>query len=259
MTMQLVPLDNEQDFLLQLNRATGHQVSLPHLKVLKFDAQTGEFKLETDETDGEGKPVYSSVGSSIDFNIVKIRTMVQSKFNVQSRFYSREFDGSYFELYDESKTVIWRGPYNQFKADPLYADAQYVKVIYGFYGDTLVRFKLAGSKLSPLFEYQNYFNQDNPARYMTVMAKGQQSTNGSVKYYEMTMTKGEGLPMQTIIDRVNKVNEFLDLYQQQLGVATVTSDLNVLLDQPPMPTEEPAEPTYHADDAIAQKFETLPF
>lgn len=184
MTKELVLMQDNDEFLAQLNQATGFMGGRPVPPLMKFDADKGQWMIETDERDKNEKPVYKAVGESIKMHIITTRKMVQSNFGNDKHYYSREFQNNYLELYNENRELVWRGVYAELKNQAIYKELKFVQVLYVFAGKEnepkLYRIKLTGSKLINLFPYLNGFKNDNPARYMTASGKGSQKQNGGV-------------------------------------------------------------------------------
>ncbi|MBS1516623.1 MAG: hypothetical protein JSS91_00890 [Bacteroidetes bacterium] len=215
MNNELVVSQNESNeaFIAKLNNAIGFTQGLPILPTLKFDAQAGKFLKSTGEKDEEGKPIYEELTEQIEFHILTTRKMVQTDYNSETFLYSREFQDSYVELFNENKQVVMKGFYKDLKANN--PNLKFIQVLYVMYEGKPYRFKLAGSKLQNLFPYLSSFVNDSPALWLTVATKGQQLTNGAVKYFELLFERGEKITDQKlIVSRVNDINMYISLMNQ---------------------------------------------
>jgi hypothetical protein len=257
MTKKLVPMQENDEFLAQLNQATGFMGGMPVPPLMKFDADKGQWMIETDERDKNEKPVYKAVGESINMHIITTRKMVQSNFGNDKHYYSREFQNNYLELYNENRELVWKGVYAELKNQAIYKDLKFVQVLYVFAGKEnepkLYRIKLTGSKLINLFPYLNGFKNDNPARYMTISGKGAKKQNGGVTYFELMFKRGDLVDQKLVIERVNQVNQYLGAYAQarancQQPAGYLKTEPPIQNEQLPPPAEEPPIPS---DDDIA--------
>jgi len=225
--------DNFEQFLLKLNQATGYSGGLPVPPQIKFDAEVGEWKRETDKRDEENKPIYEPIGQSIQMHIITTRQMLVSSFDSQDGYYSRESQGNYFELYDKESKKVASGLYSALKE--AYTNLVFVKVLYVFVDDKPYRIKLSGSKLTKLFPYLQSFSKDNPARWITIGSRGEKQKKGAVNYYELDFTKGDEIvDKELIVQRVNDVNLYLDTYakSRESKVEVISQPVNE--EEPPM-------------------------
>ena len=225
MTNKLTKTEDANVFLENLNKATGFGNTLPMLPILRFDAEKGQWKTKTDEVDENDKPIWKAIAEEVDLQIITTRKMVESKYSPNkqvTRYFSREYAGSVLTLQNsETKEEVFKGLYNDLKEDKLFPLLKYVHVLYAFYNEKLYRVKLSGSKLNYLFEYLNTFTNSNPAMFFTRCFNGkkivlQEATKEDKEksYYELKFEKGELVPQEKVIERVNMVNEYLSVYLQ---------------------------------------------
>jgi len=267
---QLAQTQNKQDFINSLNQATGFQSSLPYPKMLSFDAKTGMWSMETDDKDADGKSVYKEVGESLKLHIITTRKTVQSNFkNKELGYYSKEFLDDYFELLqkvDGEVRTIYKGQYSVLKnsqnptAQLLFSKIQYNVILYVFAGaneQKLYRVKLNGSKLGKLFPYLNSFVNESPAMYETTASKGSSASNGGVDYFELNFLEGKEIDQETIIKRVNAVNEYLQAYDQAKKQPQTVSPQNNQL--PPAPQEYPQDVFEEAKPMTDAEVANIPF
>lgn len=218
--MNELTITQDQDkFLAELNKATGFSNNLPMLPQLKFDAEKGYWKKQTEKVDEEGKPIYEKISESIDFHLITTRKMVESKYSPNpkaKRYFSREYQDNYLTIFDsETKEEVFKGLYSELKEGALYPMLQYVQVLYAYFQDNLYRIKLSGTKLNGFFEYLNAFNNSNPALYFTSCSLGQKiKISDDKSYYELKFERGERVPQKKIVARVNEVNQYLSLYYE---------------------------------------------
>lgn len=245
MDNKLVISDNKDEFMMKLNQATGFNEGMPFFPHLKFDGGEGMWKEETDEKDQDNKPVYKDLAPVIEFQIITTRVMVQSKFETEPRFYSRETQDNHFELLDNDGNVVRSDNYQELKN--AFPNIVYIKVLYVYYNGKPYRVKLSGSKLTNLFAYQNQFRNDNPACYLTKAGQGQKLKKGAVSYYELTFAKSKALTDWAMIaERVNGINEYLTIYNQSKAKKNVIPAV-----------EDYSQPIKEDEDEI--KIENIPF
>ncbi len=198
-----------ESFISSLNNATGFNSNLIVIPHLKFNADKGLFEKETGEKDKDNKPVYEEIGESVEFQIITSRKMVITDRKSKIQLYSREFQDNYVELFDQDKKMVMKGFYKDLKAANEHL--VYIQVLYIIMDGKPYRFKMSGSKLTSLFPYLNSFKGDSPVRYLTKAKKGEEKTNGGVKYYELILEKGNEISdKELIISRVNDINYYID-------------------------------------------------
>jgi len=258
MNTQLTPTSSNEEFIRQLNMATGMTGSKPFPKHIKFNGSEGVFKVETEEKDIEGKPVYKTIGETLKIHIVRSRKMMQSNFDSEEKLYSKEFDGGIFQIFNQNKEVVFNGNYGQLKETNLYDDLKYQEVLYIFAGTNepqLYRLKLSGSKLTNWFIYKNQFQNDNPARFWTFISKGVQDTKGAVKYYNLNFRKDAEIDQPTVIKRVSEVMQYINTYEATQSPVSVpkpqrsnytTPALNTPVRQPQQAINAPQKPIGNA-------------
>lgn len=201
----------KEEFELLLNQATNYQ-SKKILPAIKFNAEDGMFYKNEGNKNADGKPAWEEFSTEINAHIILSRRMVNTSFNTKTKLYSREFDGSYVELYNEKNEVAVSGLYSTLKeANP---DLVYIDVLYLYLDNKAYKMKLSGSKLSNWFAYKS---SSNPALYITKLKQGEKKKNGSIYYYELLFEPFESMEMPTIVSRVNAINSYIRGYEESRG------------------------------------------
>ncbi len=238
MSNTLIKTLNENEFNAMLNLATNFSAKNPYPKLIKFNAEDGNFYKESNSKSEDGKTIFDNLGESIDLQIITTRKMISGAWNQKSKksepFYSQEFIDNYltvFEKTDDGNKEVFKGLYSDLKKDKLYERIKFVQVLYVMYKDELCRIKLSGSKLSNIFSYLGSFINDNPAKYITTLSKGDTATNGSITYFQLNLVKGKRLEQDIIIKNVNAVNEYLGVYKQEKVEFTGEDELELLAEE----------------------------
>lgn len=213
-------LINNQINLEALNHATGFK-SFMYPQKIRLNGDDGHFYISTNEKNENNKKIFKDLGLSIKIHFILTRKQITGSWNNAMekfyQYYSQEFIDNFLILFDENKTPVFKGFYRELKENPNFAEKIiFNNIIYCFLNDELCRLTLSGSKLGPLFEYQNMFENDNPAKYLTEIFSVQGQSVLTIKrkkYFVPLFKKGEAIKdNQLIINRVNFVNEYLGAY-----------------------------------------------
>jgi hypothetical protein len=249
----------DEEFVTALNKATNYNTYVTP-PTLKFDAQTGMWKISTDQRDAENKVVYQDIGDEIKFHIITARNMLQSTFNSQDGYYSKEFVDDYVVLYGQDKQIIFEGTMRNLKADvAMYEKLDFVKVLYVFWEDKPCRLKISRSKFVNFIPYWNSFKGDNPARYYTIAGRGPQASKGAVKYYELSFLRGDLVETELVVKRVNDLNLYLEAVAGRMAENVKVKNPIDDYSQPPHPAlGEGEQPDYNSDEGDI-KIEQIPF
>lgn len=215
---QLTTTQDKNQFIQDLNLITGFNTNISVLPMIKFNGETGLWEEQTDEKNEENKPIYKEIGETIIFQLITTRKMMQNKFSSKTRYYSREFQNTFLTIFNgETKEEVFKGFYSDLKNEPLYNDLQYVQVLYVYYNGNPYRIKLSGAKLNNFFPYLNSFEMSSPAMFMTIASRGELvKQSAAVKYYVLDFIKGVEVEQGLIIQRVNKINNYLKDYNKKV-------------------------------------------
>jgi len=162
--------------------------------------------------------------------ILKVRFIISSKFNVQDKFYSDEFD--YFTqkinvMDSNTKDIIITGTYkelvNNFKTGELNTmgkpkksfDLKARLYIHILDTDKVYRLEVKGEGLASLFEYKNQFGKDDT--YVSYLTKFELESVKQIKvsYWKVNFIKGERINLSKEIPVLKGINSYFDAKTQK--------------------------------------------